>query len=107
MYKDPNNEEITVIVNREQRTLFYGTANGTLRRLDFPSSEIGGTCQSTLLQSGHVHPGTPPRTAKPGPLRLVNSPFDCRFLATSTTTTCTHRYVHTLYASGFFGSAEQ
>ncbi|ELR24748.1 K+ channel tetramerization subfamily protein [Acanthamoeba castellanii str. Neff] len=56
LYKDPNNEEITVIVNREQRTLFYGTANGTLRRLDFPSSEIGGTCQSTLLQSGHVHP---------------------------------------------------
>jgi len=56
LFKDPKREEITVIVNREQRTLFYGTANGTLRRLDFPSSEIGGTCQSTLLLSGHIHP---------------------------------------------------
>lgn len=58
LYRDPNQEEITVIVNKEQRTLFYGTANGTLRRLDFPSSEIGGSCQSTLLLSGHIHPGT-------------------------------------------------
>jgi WD40 repeat protein len=56
LYRDPNQEEITVIVNKEQRTLFYGTENGTLRRLDFPSSEFGGSCQSTLLLSGHVHP---------------------------------------------------
>ncbi|KAL6077957.1 BTB/POZ domain-containing protein kctd3 [Balamuthia mandrillaris] len=56
LYRDPEREEITVIVNREQRTLFYGTAKGTIRRLDFPSSEFGGPCQSTLILSGHIHP---------------------------------------------------
>jgi len=58
LYRDPKSEEITAIINKEQRTLFYGTASGTLRRLDFPSwsSEFGGSCQSTLLLSGHVHP---------------------------------------------------
>lgn len=104
MYKDPNNEEITVIVNREQRTLFYGTANGTLRRLDFPSSEIGGTCQSTLLQSGHVHPGTSRPLVPPSPVLFV-----CEFarLTVDPSLLLAHTYVHTVCASGFFGSAEQ